>query len=87
MVSELTPNHLGGVSVRFRTNFMPLEQFWSDLKQIEKIEFSKHFCLDFKHIACINPYQKPNIFDISNLFFKNEAFNQKSEKVKLRGYT
>ena len=87
MVSKLTPNHPGGVPVRFRIDFMPLEQFWSDFKQIEKIEFSKNFCLDFKHISCINPYQKPNIFDFLNFFFKNEAFNQKSETVKLLGYT
>ena len=55
MVSKLTLNHPAGVPVRFRINFMPLEQFWSDFKQIEKIEFSKNFCLDFKHILCINP--------------------------------
>ena len=28
-----------GVPVRFKINFMPLEQFWSDFQQIEKIEF------------------------------------------------
>ena len=70
MVSKLTLNHPAGVPVRFRINFMPLEQFWSDFKQIEKIEFSKNFCLDFKHISCINPSQKSNIFYILNFFQK-----------------
>ena len=70
IVSELTPEHSWDVPVQFTSNFRPLERFWSDFKQNEKNDFSKNFCLDFKHILCINPYQNSNIFYFLNFFSK-----------------
>ena len=80
IVSKLTSNHFWGVSVRFGINFIPLEQFWSDFKQIEKIEFSKNFCLDFEHISCINPYQNSNIFYFLNVFSKMRPLIKNPER-------
>ena len=73
IVSKLTSNHIWSVAVRFRINFIPLEQFWSDFKRNEKNEFSKKISWilsNFKHILCINPYQNSNIFDFLNFFQK-----------------
>ena len=70
IVSKLTPDHSWGVAVHFRINFRPLERFWSDFRRNEKNDFSKNFCLDFKHILCINPYQNSNIFYFLNFFSK-----------------
>ena len=80
IVSKMTSNHFWGVAVRFRINFIPLERFWSDFKRNEKIEFSKNFWLDFKHISCINPYQNSNIFYFLNFFSKMKPLIENAKR-------
>ena len=52
----------------------------------ENFDFFKKFYLVFKHVLCINPSENGHIFDFLNFFFKNEAFNKKSEMVHFLGY-